>query len=301
MEAIAERGHSAMMWLLGLGLLSAWAAYDEPPKVLETACDIVHGSMLQPKDYNTECDPLLVLPYSQRGPLAAYRHQFLRHDVPDEPFMVRAQLSTMEAIPVESVLTLGRTMIERTENSIRTLSPREFALPGLRQSVSRLETWHAKSGLSASATMLDVRTELASKVQVPGTEHAVDLQQCMGFVGLALVGAYLYLSSLFGTLSRLPRDDQSSDRSWVLLHRAPLGPALLALWLVLPAVAWQCEHILMPIGLREQWPGSGTWLLAAAVAATTLSTLWTALAARRAHLPSSPTQLTIARPASQAA
>lgn len=301
MQSIVQHSHAAMMWLLGLGLISAWAAYDQPPPVLEKARGIVTASLTHAKYLGLEGDPLQGLSPAAYATLRQYRHEFIHEGLPYEPSLYREQLAGIEPVPAEFVLALGRRVQKQAEEAKEVPKYRDLVLSSLRSDLAALETWHTKSKLSPLASLGDVRQELGSKIQVPGTEQAITIQQCMTFVGIGLVAAHLYLTSLFATLATLPRDDEACDRGWIVLHKAPLGPLLTALWLGAPCLAWLFEHILLPLDRREPWPDLGTWLLAGTIAATMLAMLWQAQRVRRCHLPTGtelrPSQFSLPRAA----
>jgi hypothetical protein len=271
MDALAERGHAAMLWLLVVGLVAAWAALDRPPPVVDTAVSVVDRILLHPERLGIEGDPLAALPPSVHKPLAQYRHLFLHPALEYDRGLLPSKRAELEQITLGGILLLAEQA--RTSASQSGVTDALFAAP-LRADIAKLDLWQHKSGLSGSASAHEVRRELSARVQIPGTEQAVPLSVCMFVLGLGIVGLQLYVVSHLRTMCELAASgDASRPRSWVVLHGAPLGPLLTTLWLALPPAAWIVHEVLLPLREEGRTPSLGVWFMAALALATTIAAL----------------------------
>lgn len=291
MDAIADKGHSALTWLLGLGLIAAWAALDEPPPVIDTAYGIVLRTIGRSESPLFEIDPLKTLPPGYQTQLAQVRHECFRYQGGFYQGAYQECCAALEPVEVEAVLALGREVLKQTEQSETTKSKWFLTIEALRRDLARLESWHHKGGLSSASSLLDLQSQLDSRIQVPGTEQSLDVPHCLIFIGLGIAALQLYLLSLLSTMAELAPGDTTSARSWVVLHRRPIGPVLATLWIWLPGIAWLAAAVLVPLGRLGGHPTALDWTIAALIGATLVPMPRLMAKARNRHLvePSTPT------------
>lgn len=268
MEAIAERGRTVMQWLLILGLLAGWAIFDRSPRVVEEARRMIDTSLRDPATLGLAADPLADLPREVAAPWRQYRHEFLRHIDFNDLSWVAAQRDSLRPLPIGVTIALGKHVLAKVDQQPTHGLREELVIRPLRAKLAQLETWHTRSGLSSSATLAEVEDELRSRLQIPGTEQAVAIEQCMLFVGLGILTLHILLTSIFITCRDLAFG-ADPDRSWIVLHRAPLGPMLTMLWIALPAAAWIVQDLVRATRSGIP-PGLWSWSMIAALLGTTL-------------------------------
>lgn len=284
MQTLAERGRTVMQWLVVLGILASWACLDRAPAVVDTARHLLDRLLVRPESLGLTGDPLQSVPNEASGPLRQYRHQYLHQAFDVDGALVADQRQYLQEVPVGLLIQLARATLQHPEVvSARAQQPiKELLLEPIRKHLARLEVWQQKSGLSDAATLADIEHELATRVQIPGTEQSLELRHCMLFAGLAIIGLQLYLTSLLLTLrEEVAQCACAPERSWVIFHRAPLGPLLTILTLALPSAAWLANQILQPLGQLGHSPAAHVWLIAVTVVLVTAMTLRQAVLARQ--------------------
>lgn len=284
MQSIAERGRSAMQWLVVLGVIASWACLDRSPPVVDTARTLLDRLLIRPESLGISGDPLKLLPDADAIPLELYRRQFLHPAFEVDASLVREKREYLQEVSVGSVVELARNVLKDPQViAAREQTPiKDLLLEPIRTQLARLEVWEQKSGHTQAATLADVETELSTRVQIPGTEQSLGLRQCMLFIGLGIVGLQLYFTSLIATLlDAFTTESEPVERSWLIFHRAPLGPMLSMLTLALPSAAWLAQQLLLPLGEIGRTPPTYVWGIAAAIVITTMISLRQATVARQ--------------------
>ena len=273
-----------MQWMLVAGLISLWASIDNSPQVIETARRLVESLLSNAEYYHVAGDPLAALNETARGPLAQYRHEFLHPALRFERSLLPDKRAAMRGVPIDSVLVFARSTLEQIDARPQPALAGAL-LDGYRADLAKLDAWREESGLATTATLGDVQDRLGSRITVPGTDLTIQLDRCLSWLALAIVGLQLYLTSLLATLC--DADDQEPvhvDRSWVLLHRAPLGPVLTWLTILAPSVIWIWQQIVAPLGETGVAPDLSTLMLAVAVSIATGMSLYETRRVRRRFL-----------------
>ncbi len=284
MQTIAERGRSVMQWLIVVGVIASWACMDRSPPVVDTARTLLDRLLIRPESLGMASDPLKTLPDGSTNTLELYRRMFLQPGLQFDASLVKDKREYLQAVSVGSVVELARQVLKDPQViAAREQTPvKDILLDPIRTQLARLEVWQQKSGLTDAATLADVESELSTRVQIPGTEQSLGLRQCMLFMGLGIIGLQLYFTSLLVTLlDTATTETEPVERSWIIFHRAPLGPLLTMLTLALPSAAWLAQQVLLPMGEIGRSPPTHVWLIAAAVIATTVVSLRQAAFARQ--------------------
>lgn len=279
MEAIAERGRTAMQWLLVLGVAAAWAMFDRSPRVVDAAREVVDTCLMSSEGLGVQGEPLDGLSPNLAMLFRQYRHEHLRYNATSDAALRRERSQALEPITIGAAVQLGNHVLAKID-ALPVPGLREtLIVTPLRQSIARLETWQTQAGLGPAASLAQVETELRSRVPIPGTEQAIPVEQCMLFVGCGLFALQLYLASLLRTLRRVAFGERI-DRSWVVLHFGRFGAALTISWLSLPTLAWLGQALLRAVEVHQALE-LRAWLLGSAILAATVTTLWQVLRVRR--------------------
>jgi hypothetical protein len=260
---------------------------DRSPRVVEEARKLVDGALHDPAQLGIADDPLAVKGLSRGAvaPLVQYRHEFLRNGGGSDSWLRPYKEEALRPVPVRTVLELGKETARLIDaagpsQGIKVSLTDTLVVTPLRERLWQLEAWHAKSGLSDSATLAALEAELRTRVPIPGTDQSVPLDQCLLFVALAIAGVQLVLASLLATLRANWPPADALDRSWIVLQPTALARVLTLGWLVAPALAWLTQVALRTLP-RNQLPSSGDWLLAILLLATTTAVVWQARLIRR--------------------
>lgn len=276
MQSIAERGRTVMQWLIVIGIIASWACLDRSPAVIETARHLLDRLLIRPESLGLTGDPLKTLPDASANSLAMYRRLLLHPAFEIDGALVAEKREFLQQVSVGSVVELARQVLDHPEvTAARKQYPvKDILLDPIRSQLAQLEVWQQKSSLSSAATLADIEHELSTRVQIPGTDQSLGLRHCMMFLGLGIIGLHLYFTSLLMTLGEeLAHGDVAIERSWILVHRAPLGPLLTMLTLALPSAAWLAHQVLLPFGDIGKTPPLAVWVIAALVGITTAVSL----------------------------
>lgn len=292
MEAIAQRGHTLMQWLLVLGLLAGWSMFDRSPRVVVKARQLVSGSLSYPQQFgfqdSEEMLAELKLDHGDAAIFKQYHHEFLRHLDVIDPWPRQFEENALRPVSIGAVLKFGEKVTAQLDRTDAPPSLTGLSVDwGVRGCFAQLQTWHQKSGLSPSASLGEVEQALRSSVQIPGTDQKIPLDQCMLFVALGIAAIQTMLVSLLATLRALKPGREELDLSWVLFQRAPLGVLLTLGCLVGPPLVWFAQDFLRTAEFNEL-PGWNSRLLNGLLLATTFAVVRQARLVRRELLGAKP-------------
>lgn len=279
MESVLEQIRGATRGLILLGVVSVWASMQGSPDVLGTARSLAND-LLFPMRADQVCESTLVAqPRYIREPLQQYHFLFRLQTVTSDPSLAVSQRETIGEMPIGSLLEYAEAVLVETheqqyESSSVGHGLNEIVAATRRRRLGLLKGWFEQSQLSEYATLNDLETAVATQVTLPIIDQAVNLDQLMVLVGLALVGMNLFLSShttLIG--DSLDTIDRLTLRSWLPMHHGRLGGLLFVLVATLPVMAWIWCELVLPMGMHGHLPTRGQGFLSFLVIASALSML----------------------------
>ncbi|MEM9365597.1 MAG: hypothetical protein AAGD07_06335 [Planctomycetota bacterium] len=279
MESVLEQIRGATRGLILLGVVSIWASIQGSPDVLGAARSLAND-LLFPMRADQICESTLVAqPRHIREPLQQYQFLYRLQTVTMDASLVASQRETLRDMPVGALLEFADAVLietheQQSEASALGQGLTEIVAATRRRRLGLLQGWFEQSQLSEYATLNDLETAVATQVTLPVIDQAVNLDQLMVLVGVALVGMNLFLSShttLIG--DSLDTIDLLTLRSWLPMHHGRLGGFLFVLVAMLPVLAWIWCELVMPMGMYGHLPSLGQSLLSFLVVSSALSML----------------------------